>query len=130
MSELPYNRLVEVAHDRAEDNFRGAGRYTPADTDVLYHRDDLDEETLRERVEQAAERARDRLPLVEDDLGGWRAGFELHEDAFLVHLRAADGEGAVVSLEPTEAGHLADLVKECHLALTEPEPTTEPPREL
>ncbi|WP_415382012.1 hypothetical protein [Halosimplex sp. TS25] len=123
---MPANRyqpLLKLVHSRAGDAFRGAIRYGADDWSVLYLRDDVATERLRDSMETIVGRARAAAPIVPqeayDRIGETQATVELHDRAALLHFREAPTDGIVVSLDRDVAKGLGQFVNSCNAVLDE-----------
>ncbi|MFC7142614.1 hypothetical protein ACFQMA_22620 [Halosimplex aquaticum] len=123
---MPANRyqpLLQLVHSRAGDAFRGAIRYYADDWSVLYLRDDVATERLRDSLDTIVGRARAAESIVPDEaydrLGETQAAVELHDRAVLLHFREAPTEGILVSLDRDVAQALGQFVNSCNAVLDE-----------
>ncbi|MEE6211063.1 hypothetical protein U3A55_13000 [Salarchaeum sp. III] len=112
-------RLVRLVNAEAGDYFRTGVRYTSFGWEVLYRRDDLPDQRLRERNQAIVDCARDHEPLREQDspFGDVRASVELYEDGVLIHLREGAQNGVVLAFEVDIAKNLAGFVVKCQQTL-------------
>ncbi|MGB9986664.1 hypothetical protein [Salarchaeum japonicum] len=119
MASDRHARLVRLVQAEAGDAFRTGARYTASGLEVLYRRNDLPEQRLRERSQSIVDRARDHEPLREPDspFGDVRASVELYEDGVLIHLREGPQSGVVLAFEVGIAQNLAGFVVKCQRTL-------------
>ena len=112
-------RLLELVRGRAGDAFRGAVRYDSDDVTVLYVREDVKTDELRETLATIVERAKRQEPVVPSDvygaLGETQATVELHERAAVVHFSRGQtgGRGVIISLDRDVAQGLGAFVENC-----------------
>jgi hypothetical protein len=112
-----YQELRQLIRGRAGDAFRGAVKYDQHDWTMLYVRDDVVTQELRDALDPLAERTRTRDPVVTpdlyDEIGETQAAVELHEKAALIHFRETSDRGVVVSLDRDIAQGLGAFVTRC-----------------
>ena len=116
-----YQPLLQLVHNRAGDSFRGAVRYDADDWSVLYIRDELATDKLRNSMAAIVERARNSEPVVPEDqyeqLGATQALVELHDSAVLLHFREGPSRGLIASLDRDVAQGLGQFVNSCNAVL-------------
>ncbi|WP_123534547.1 hypothetical protein [Halosimplex salinum] len=121
MPENRYQPLLQLVHNRAGDSFRGSVRYDADEWSVLYLRDDVATERLRDSMPSIVERAREAEPIVPqstyDTLGETQATVELHDHAALLHFRETPTSGVIVSLDRDVAQGLGQFVNGCNAVL-------------
>lgn len=112
-----YRRLVARIGQQARDNLRAAIRYEPDDWDVLYLRDDLASEELRDALPLVFERLRGRSyinPEAEyDRLGEPLATAEVHAEAVLLHFQIGPERGIIVTLDRDATRRISTFVEAC-----------------
>ncbi|WP_436924335.1 hypothetical protein [Halosimplex amylolyticum] len=123
---MPANRyqpLLQLVHNRAGDAFRGSIQYDADEWTVLYLRDDVATEHLKDSMDAIVDRARTAEPVVPDAeydrLGGTQATVELHDRAALLHFYEAPTAGILVSLDRDVAKGLGQFVSSCNAVLDE-----------
>ncbi|QDX39921.1 hypothetical protein [Salarchaeum sp. JOR-1] len=119
MASDRHARLVRFVTAEAGEYFRTGVRYTSFGWEVLYRRDDLPDQRLKERNQAIVDRVRDYEPLREEGspFGDARASIELYEDGVLIHLREAEQSGVVLAFEVDIAQNLAGFVVKCRQTL-------------
>ena len=118
-----YQPLLQLVHSRAGDSFRGAVRYDADDWSVLYIRDELATDKLRNSMATIVERARNSEPVVPEDqyeqMGATQALVELHDSAVLLHFREGPSRGLIASLDRDVAQGLGQFINSCNSVLEE-----------
>lgn len=118
-----YERLVRLVENRAGDAFRGAIRYHEGGHTVLYLRDDVATDALRDAVGGLVDRARAYEPLSRPesypDLGATQATVELYGVAAIIHFREGPNAGVLVSLDRDVAQGLGAFVTRCTSVLVD-----------
>jgi hypothetical protein len=118
-----YQPLLQLVHNRAGDAFRGAFRYDADAWEVLYLRDDVATEQLRDSMDALVDRARAAEPMVPQDVydrvGETQAVVELHDRAALLHFRESPTDGIIVSLDRDVAQGLGQFVNSCKAVLND-----------
>jgi len=121
VTEERYQALRDQVHTRAGDAVRAIARYGTDDWELLYVREDVATDGLREAAPTLVERARDREPIITPDsydlVGSTQATVELHELAAVVFLHESPTEGVVISLERDVAQGLGQFVNSCTAVL-------------
>ncbi|WP_459194155.1 hypothetical protein [Halosimplex sp. J119] len=121
MPDDRYQPLLQLVHNRAGDAFRGAIRYDADEWAVLYLRDDVATEQLRESMGAIIDRARSAESIVPesayDRLGETQATVELHDHAAVLHFRTEPDSGVIVSLDRDVAKGLGQFVNSCNAVL-------------
>jgi len=116
-----YQPLLQLVHSRAGDSFRGAVRYDADDWSVLYIRDELATDQLRDSMATIVERARNSEPVVPEDqyeqMGATQALVELYDRAVLLHFREGPSRGLLASLDRDVAQGLGQFVNSCNSVL-------------
>lgn len=116
--------LHRFVKDRAGDAYRAAFAYESEDWTALYVREDLRTNSLRERIPDIVERARESDALLQEEeyppLGRLTATTELHDSGVLIHLWEGEETGAVISLDRDAARRMAGFVTECLYILESP----------
>ncbi|AQL41882.1 hypothetical protein BV210_03745 [Halorientalis sp. IM1011] len=123
MTDEQYQKLLQLVRGRAGDAVRAVLQYDAHDWTMLYIRDDVATEGLRDALDDLVDRVRDRDPVVTREsyggIGETQATVELHAAAALVHLRESDTAGVVVSLDRDIAQGLGQFVNRCNVVLHE-----------
>ena len=118
-----YQPLLQLVHNRAGDSFRGAVRYDADDWSVLYIRDELATDQLRDSMATVVERARNSEPVVPEEqyeqIGATQAIVELHDRAVVLHFREGPSRGLLASLDRDVAQGLGQFVNSCSSVLEE-----------
>lgn len=116
-----YQPLLQLIHGRAGDSFRAAIWYDADEWVVLYVRDDVATEQLRDSIPKVADRVRAAEPLIPEEmydrLGDTQAVVELHDTAVLLHFRETQTQGIMVSLDRDVAQGLGQFVNSCNTVL-------------
>lgn len=117
MSEPSYREFLELVRARAGDSFRAAGSYTATDWEVLYVREDVATDRLRDALPELMRRARESEPIIGRDvyegIGETQATVELHEGAAIIHFPISETAGVVISLDRDVAQGLGEFVTRC-----------------
>jgi hypothetical protein len=123
MTGEQYQELLQLVRGRAGAALRAAVKYDQRDWTMLYVRDDVATQELRDALDTLLDRVRDSHPIVEPDVygevGETQATVELHERAALIHLRETSDQGVVVSLDRDIAQGLGQFVNRCNGVLSE-----------
>ncbi|RXK48366.1 hypothetical protein [Halorientalis pallida] len=121
MTNQQYQELLQLVRGRAGEAFRAALKYDDRDWTMLYVRDDVATEELRDVLNTLVGRARNSEPVATTDVyrgvGETQATVELHERAALLHLRQTNTRGVVVSLDRDIAQGLGHFVNRCNSVL-------------
>ena len=121
MADEEYQDLLQLVRGRAGEAFRAAVKYDQDGWTMLYIRDDVATQELRDALDAILDRVRSSDPFVEPDvyqqIGETQATVELHERAALIHLRETSDQGVVVSLDRDIAPGLGQFVNRCNSVL-------------
>lgn len=110
------NPLIDYLERRAGEQHRGTIRYDGDGMDVLYLRDDIQEERLKSELDRMLGRLRPESSPKEEQVfpfGGLRTTVRIFERAIILHFPVGNDRGVVVSLEPETARDLSSFVGEC-----------------
>lgn len=109
--------LTDYLRDRAGETLRCVVLFSAEGYDVVYVRDDVDDRSFRDRIEEvhanvtgSGER---RESAQYRELGQVRATLVLRQGAAILYFPGADDQGVLVSLEPEAAQQLHLFVSEC-----------------
>ncbi|SEN19958.1 hypothetical protein SAMN05216388_100238 [Halorientalis persicus] len=122
MTDEQYQELLQLVRGRAGEAFRAALKYDQHDCTMLYIRDDVATQELRDALDTLVDRARNSGPVAKTDvyrgIGETQAIVELHERAALIHLRETSNRGVIVSLDRDIAQGLGNFVTRCNGVLS------------
>lgn len=111
---MPAERLTEYLQRRAGDFLRGVVEYDADSYEIYYLRDDLDQDTFRQRVEHAHDGIiqHPSRETGEESFGEAYATLSVREYAVVLNLRWTPTDGMLVGLEPEAASDLVDFIHE------------------
>jgi transcription initiation factor IIE alpha subunit len=108
--------LTDFLKERVGEYLRGVGFYDADEYEVLYVRQDLRRESLKEDIDRMMDRLRQETRPKENrafpfgELDGTVRSFE---EAVVMHFPLPQEHGAVVTLDPEAARQLNDFMREC-----------------
>jgi hypothetical protein len=129
-----HHPLVGFARRKTGHGLRSVVRAAPAETELLYVREDLSRQTVRNRLDEigAAVEGRPRNETAVATFGRVQASIQLREAGTLVILRRGDTT-VFLTVEPYASRNLGSFVTQCRRILdgvpangeTSPAPTPE-----
>lgn len=108
--------LSTYLNDRLGDLLRGVAHYQMEEFEVVYIRDDIQEQRHRDEVEEMLSRIKhERSPEEEQSFpfGHLSATVRVFDEAIFMHFPVENQTGVVVALEPAVAKSLNSFVGDC-----------------
>ena len=110
------NALAEYVQQRTGDYFRGVVKYDEHTFDVVYLRDDVREERLRNQIDRMLDRLQPEATAAEEQafpFGDLHVTVRRFDEAIIMHFPTGNKRGVVVSFEPEATRDLNRFTTEC-----------------
>ena len=111
------NSLVSFLEQRAGDSLRAVAKYQNENVNLLYYREDLQQNTMLNRTKTIHDNITWDWNPEEDEvtseLGEKQATVQIREESVIIHLLEEENLGYIIGLEPDAARSLTTFVGAC-----------------